>query len=59
MLYHHTYYYEIKKEDAYVGKKLTKLSPSSCEHVITAKMETLRSFIASLNPDHILYKHSD
>lgn len=41
---------------AYVGKKLTKLRPRSCEQVITAKIETLISFIASFNPDHILRK---
>ena len=35
---------------SYVGKKLMKLQPRSCEHVITAIMDTLGSFIANTKP---------
>ena len=43
-----------KNRSPYVGKKFTKLRPNSCEHAMIAKMRTLGSLTASLNPDHIL-----
>ena len=41
---------------SYVGKKLMKLQPRSCEHVITAIMDTLGSFIANTKPFQALQK---
>ena len=49
---------ETVNQDTYVGKKLTKLSPKSCAHVIIMKSSTLTSFIAILNPDHALEKRN-
>lgn len=38
----------------HVGKKLTKLSPRSWEHVMTAKMGTLGSLSAMIRPANAL-----
>ena len=43
-------------QNTHVGKKLTKLSPRSCAHVIIMKSRTLGSFTAILNPYHALAK---
>ncbi len=39
----------------HVGKKLTKPSPKSCEHVMTANMGTLGSLRAIISPPSALH----